>query len=444
MAGLGRRTQIDSQLIINLVPQHNYEGVMKDYLHKNIFSSKLTAGFMTISIFKGELFFSIAAFLGYTYLGSDSSPIFIVLMVGIGVLNIGIGILTILKSKRIKLKELFLLFGLPIIVFSSYIISRAMCTSVIAIQQQDQFNSFLAFSFPALFCGWFIAKNKVDLFFSTLLVMLLISAGSITSILIPFISGKGFTVMGGASYQGASYYTALALGLNLYIIMFKANHTGITRGKNILIQVLLLSLLILQSIMVIIPGGRGAFVLMVTYLGLLTIKYLIDRNTIRVIFKVFFVIVLLVILGKIFQKLLENTLFLWGFNRAIAFIGPRGTLNWDGSSGRLSIYQESINLFLKSPIFGYGIYGYLPKLSYGNYPHNFFLEVLLQGGLVYLSVWSVFIWYLLKKMHLLMLHDKRNRLFLYLGIYSVVMLMSSGSYLSNGIFWFLISLLVSA
>lgn len=396
---------------------------------------------MAMSIFKVELFFSIAAFVGYIYLGSDSSPIYIVLMIGIGVLNIGIGILTLLKSKR-RLIEIIFLFGVPLIILSEFIMSRAKSTLAIALQQ-EQFNVFLAFSFPALFCGWFIAKNKIDLYFSALLVMLLISAGSIVSILIPFISGEYFIVMGGASYQTASYYTALALGLNIYLMSFKANHTDITKKSNILIQISQISLLVFQSIMVIIPGGRGAFILMVIYLCFFIINSLTKRNIIRVLYAVFFITILFVILGKVFQRLLGNTLFLKGFNRAIAFIGPGGTLNWEGSSGRLPIYQESINLFLKSPVIGYGLYGYLSKVSFRSYPHNLFLEILLQGGLVYLSGWVVFFWYLLKKMYFLILHDKRNRLLLYIGLYPTVKLMFSGSYLTEGLFWFIISFLIS-
>jgi O-antigen ligase len=415
---------------------------MKNQLQKNIYTPNVAISFMAMSVFKVELFFSVAAFLGYTYLGSDSSKIYVVLMAGIGVLSIGIGIFAIFNSNRIKSIESFLLFVLPLIVFSSFIVSRAKSASVIAIQQ-NQFNLFLAFSLPALFCGWFLAKNKIDLFLSVLFVMLLISAGSIVSILIPFLSGKRFTVMGGASYQAASYYTAFAFGLNLYIILFKASHINRNkiRKRNVLIQILLISLLILQSIMVIIPGGRGAFILMVIYLSLSIMKCLITRNVIRVMYAVFIIVVLLVILGKVFQRLLENSLFLQSFNRVLAFIGQGGTVNWDGSSERLPIYQEAINLFLESPIIGYGLYGYISKVSYAVYPHNFFLEVLLQGGLIYLSVWIVFIWYILKKMYFLVLYDKRKRLFLYIGLYPAVMLMFSGSYLSNGLFWFLISLI---
>jgi len=398
---------------------------------------------MALSIFKRELFFSIAAFLGYIYLGSDSSPIYIVLMTGIGVLNISVGILAIMRSQTIRKRDLFLLLGFPFIVFIFFVLGRIANSTAIALQQ-SQFNSFLAFTLPSLFIGWYIAKRGIDIFSSVFLVMVIISAGSLASILVPFSLGRGFTVMGGASYQAASFYTSFAFGLNLYILINKSNHTSSKRLDTLTIRILQVILLLVQAVMVIIPGGRGVFVLMIAYVVIAVARIITKRNVLKIIFSAILFVIMSLLLVSVFPRLYENDIFQRGFNRAIAFIGPGGTLNWEGSSGRLPIYMESIELFKQSPVFGYGLYGYLSKVSFRGYPHNFFLEVLLQGGLLYLSIWVVAIWYLFRRLYFLIKKDERKRIFLYLGLYPSVMLMFSGSYLTNGLFWFVVASILTS
>ena len=395
---------------------------------------------IVMGLFKAELFFSIAALFGFVYLGSESSSIYIVLMTSVGILNIGFGLLEIIRSKRIKIKEMALLFGFPVFVLISFIVGRISNGSAIALQQR-QFNSFLAFSLPSLFIGMYIARKNIDLFIPVCLIMVLITAGSISSILIPFLLGSGFTVMGGASYQTASYYTSFAFGLNLYILVHKKKHLKFVPKRFPAISIVQILLLMLQAIMVIIPGGRGAFVLMITYLFFVAFRFANKRNVLNIIYTIVIFAISLISLQQLFPHLMNNSIFQSGFNRATAFIGQGGALNWEGSSGRLPIYLESIEVFKESPIIGYGLYGYLNKISYGGYPHNFFLEVLLQGGLIYLSIWIVFIWFIFKKLYLLIKVDERNWIILYIGLYPAIMLMFSGSYLTAGFFWLFVSYL---
>ncbi len=397
---------------------------------------------MALSIFKVELFFSIAALSGYVYLGSEFSAIFIILMTGIGVINIGISLLALLVSRRIKIIDIVILIGFPIFVLASLILGRISSTSAISLQQ-SQFNSFLAFSLPSLFIGYYIAKKDIDLFIPIIIVMISITAGSIVSILVPFISGAAFSIMGGASYQAASYYTAFAYGLNLYVLIYSSNHTESRAFSSVSIKIFQVIFLILQVIMVIIPGGRGAFVLMIVYSFMAFLKLITLRNAVKLILGLLIFFLLAYVLSNVFPRLLANPIFQRGFNRAVAFIGPGGTVNWEGSSGRQPIYLESINLFKQSPVIGYGLYGYFSKVSYGGYPHNFFLEILLQGGLLYLSIWLLFILHLGRRILNFIKTDEKQRIVIYLGLYPAVMLMFSGSYLSNGLFWFLVVYLMT-
>jgi hypothetical protein len=92
-------------------------------------SQKITTYFMALSIFKVELFFSIGALFGYVYLGSDSSAIYIILMTGIGIINIGFSLLTLLLSRKIRIRDIVILIGFPIFVLASLILGRISSTS---------------------------------------------------------------------------------------------------------------------------------------------------------------------------------------------------------------------------------------------------------------------------------------------------------------------------
>lgn len=51
---------------------------------------------------------------------------------------------------------------------------------------------------------------------------------------------------------------------------------------------------------------------------------------------------------------------------------------------RLQFYKEAIDLILNSPLFGYsfGAFSYLANNANGGYPHNMFLEILVNSGIV--------------------------------------------------------------
>jgi hypothetical protein len=57
-----------------------------------------------IGILKIELFFSIAALAGYVYEGKESSPIYLIAMIGLGMLNMAIVFISIIKHKQYSLK----------------------------------------------------------------------------------------------------------------------------------------------------------------------------------------------------------------------------------------------------------------------------------------------------------------------------------------------------
>lgn len=402
---------------------------------------KTTGLILMISLFKVPLFFSITAALGYIYLGSESSPIYVYIMTFVGVLNIFLVIIYLWKRNRVRLRDIAVLIGVPAVIFLSYLLAEARYGSRFG--NTHYLSLFLAFSFPALFIGYFFGKLKDHFDPSRVLepIMLTISVGGIFSIVIPFLQGVRFVTLGGASYQVASYYAALAFGLNLYFLLWGINHKQYRLFRLLIYKVFCGFLLILQFIMVIIPGGRGAFVLVVVYC-LAALWQLLREERSKKFSKFFLYGVIVAVVVFLIPTFMGNELFERGFNRVTAFISSTG-INWDGTSGRLPIYQRTIEAFNESPIIGYGIFGYRGATNIGTYPHNLVLELLVQGGLVLFTISIILGIYLIRKLLFLIFLDSQYRVFLFIAIYPLVNLMFSGTYITSGLFWFMVAFLVT-
>ena len=92
------------------------------------------------------------------------------------------------------------------------------------------------------------------------------------------------------------------------------------------------------------------------------------------------------------------------------------------------------------PIIGNGIFSYYDKFPVNNYAHNLILEVLVQGGIIYLIVFASFLTFLGGKSNKIRKQNKRlfNIVFI-LVVYQFGELMVSGTYVKTGLFWLIIS-----
>lgn len=401
---------------------------------------------LVIGLLKIELFFSISAILGYTYIGSESSPIYLIFMIGIGILNIAIVLWEVFRTGRLLIKDISLIIGIPFLVLISYLF--AIIEYGYAEDINRYFNNFLAFSFPSIYIGFYYGKNNKEKEIINLtpilqISMLLLTIGSIASIIIPVLRGVGFTQLGGASYQSASYYAAFSFGLNVYYLVWGENHNRLHFMRSRLYRILSVILIPIQIVSVIIPGGRGAFVQLFVYIIITLIEVLRERKRKKTIVFLFSLIMLALVIILISPYLMENDFFQRGFNRVLSFVSPSGGINWEETSGRKAIYEEAIDLFKKSPLIGYGLFGYNYQISIRQYPHNIILEVLLQGGIIYLLIFVLLLLKIFIKIFKLIKIDNKWREILFLFIYPLTGLMFSGSYLSTSIFWFVVISVIS-
>ena len=115
-------------------------------------------------------------------------------------------------------------------------------------------------------------------------------------------------------------------------------------------------------------------------------------------------------------------------------------------NGRDLVYARGYELFKESPIYGNGIGVYADKYD-GSYPHNLFIQLLAEGGIIltvpFIIIFLINLWYLIKPW---INKDKIYEIRLYilfLFIICIPRLMFSSYFWREEAFWLLIFVLFS-
>lgn len=391
-----------------------------------------------------NFFYVMASILGFEYTGIENSSSYLVYVVLVLAANFALfSKSSIIGRGRISSKDFFILLIMSV-VFLSYI-TPSLFTGRINAIATTFFGYFLAFSLPAIFAAVYSSKLRTLFDMTKLLevLMLLMTLSIIIKVIIPYFQGQRLLTFAGAVYhQTGSYLAAFAFGLNLYFLFEGQYHERFKFFKSLLYRYFCYLLLLVQALGFILPGGRGGAVLGVVYFLYITLSQVTRRN-LRTLAKAFVLVVFfaaVIILS--WPLLMQNDVFRVGYSRATQFIAPGGGINWEGTSGRDALYLNTVHLIEQRPVLGYGLYGMWDVINY--YPHNLFLEVLLQGGIVY---FVLFLWILLlfvRKLLRMINIDRRFKVLGVLFLYPFVMLMFSGTYLNTSQFWFvLVYVLVS-
>lgn len=386
---------------------------------------------MSLAFFGGQSFFVFSEILGYYYEGIDESNLFLFysITVFLGVLCVFTFLL--LKKKKYKEKEIL------IILFPIYLII-AFVFPLINYQYPSELeliwlrNSFV-WALPAVYSAlYLVISKKMTIFFKYLEVYaLMYSIAVLKAIVLPFFFEYREVSIAGTNYQSSSYIASFAFGMTIYFLLFGKEHIRFSFTKNKFYKTLLFSLTISNLIGVIIPGGRGALVLAFGFI-VFSLIFMKKKSNVIENWKFYLMIFFLAIGGVVFMG---NPVFSLGMNRAIEFIGPNFSVNWEGTSGRDFVYNNAISFIEKRPMLGYGIFGYG---RYLDYPHNLFLELLLGGGVILLLSAISFLIYIGLKLLKLIKCNPKYKLILFLSLPPFVTLMFSGTFLQNSMFWFII------
>lgn len=377
-------------------------------------------------------FFALNSLLSIEYQGIESSNSYLIILI-ISVLPFYFLSFILFFYVIPKLIEYILLL-IPILL----VLNASFIYLIRDIKIDNYLYQFFIFVLPAYFFGIILSRRgfiiSASNFFLYASLLSTISALFLIPKILLIPTRELITFFGGGHYQSFSYALAFA-----YLI-FLTNFLFYYRKKNIYFSAGYILAFITQIFSVILSGGRGGIGVIIIGTGIL---FLYRYSLVKVLKKMIRIILL---------SSLISLLFLWYFNdyserifesfgRLFSFISIDG-FDFEQTSNRNIVYTETINLIVKSPLYGYGFLGNL-KITNGGYPHNLFLEILLQGGIIFLSFWLFFLGYILKKLHFLVRSGNNHKFILAIFIYSFVQLLFSGTYRLEPFFWFSISYILN-
>lgn len=220
------------------------------------------------------------------------------------------------------------------------------------------------------------------------------------------------------SYQSISYYSIFAFGFTMYLIA-RCRDSYTHWGRYVLIV-----LSILQVIVTIMAGGRGAFVLGCVFILYFSLKHI----SLAKLFS--YGIIAIVALILINEILSNNEIFKMGFNRIFNFFGNAEAI---GTDNRWIRWNLAWNAFLESPILGHGLGSVFYEVGF--YSHNIFTDMLCEGGVILMLIFIFLLLKFIRASRALIAENYRNEIVVIIFLCSFIMSSFSGYYLSDTGIW---------
>lgn len=219
-------------------------------------------------------------------------------------------------------------------------------------------------------------------------------------------------------YQSISYYSIFAFGFTMYLIV-RCGDSYTRYGRYALI-----ALAILQVIVTIMAGGRGAFVLGCVFTFYFALKHITFSKLIG------YTLIGLGVLLIMNAILSNNEVFKMGFDRIFNFFNNAEAI---GIDNRWIRWNLAWNAFTESPVFGHGLGSVFYEVGF--YSHNIFTDMLCEGGVVLVSIFTLLLLKFVQASRMLMAEDYRNEIIVVVFLCSFVMSSFSGYYLSDTGIW---------
>lgn len=400
---------------------------INNYTQKKIkvsFYSKLRA-VAYINILTVQMsFFSILAVLGLSYGGSGESSLYIYVLIASSVVCYIFLFMDLIMYRYINKHSLFLL-GIPFLVILVYIISGVFTEFT-----NKTMSIFILLVMPSMLVGYVLAvKREITILRRGFVyVSLLIALGIFSSLNLLITAGHTelSTVFGGGQYQALSYFSSFGYSALLVNFLF------FRKKKSILISALYLIIFTVLILGVVFSGGRGgAVVVIVSTLVLTIIKFGYKSSILKVLLIVTSTILILILIQDydIFDRIMR------GGSRLFSYIS-KGGIDVSQSSNRDIVWEHSLFHIKENWLFGYGPFSYEKALGDSFYPHNLFLDFLLHGGVLYLLLWANILVRHFKKIRKIIKINIKEVIVLIPFLNSFILLMFSGTYLQEGLFWF--------
>lgn len=382
-----------------------------------------------LCIYRYIIFFSFNSLIGKVYEGRETSNTFIIFTIAIDI----IVILTIIYDLMIKRREnvgKYLIIGaFLVVIYLIYLFEGVKATPLIT----GFLISFVPSSFVALSIAERYSLRKLVRWFD--LLMLFLTASSVIGSN-QLINGTNIVLSGGASYQAASYIAAFAFTLNIFILFFGTNYNDVRIRvfKHKFYYLLSIALIPFQFYSILLSGGRGGFVLFAVAFIVLSLFKFKGKYRKSSIFTVIIASILIFLISDLVSSIAGDTLT-QGKERVFSYFSSTG-IDISKTSERDIVYSTALDYISKKPIVGYGIFKYYEIVGYN--PHNIFLEIMLQGGIILLLFFLYLFVVFFNKCRQIIKFDNSNIAIIPLVLYPFTNLMFSGTYLGEGMFSFVI------
>lgn len=188
-----------------------------------------------------------------------------------------------------------------------------------------------------------------------------------------YIFGNRFNHFGAELDRGMYRLTGTVVDPNIFVIFLSiilgvSFHYSIEGKKKYYIP------LIISLISLLLTFSRGGILGIIFFLIIYYIRY--QKLKVNMIFKVLSLIIILFILVGVFNTYTDMDLASIINNRISDLSG----------SGRLKTWTNAINLIKMKPIFGIGLYNFLPYnirlFNDYHYAHNTYLEIITENGII--------------------------------------------------------------
>ena len=387
----------------------------------------------SLTLLSMPLYWSMMSLIGQNINANDSAGS------GYVVYNVALFAVTILFSfKDIKLSKLnkgsLFLFGVIFFYVFSYVVELGLSDATKTEWFSKSFYFFILFSVAGVVIGVIVSQNGTSNFYKHLdFLSFLIGIGYLRSIPMMLIAGE---MLGG--YQDVSYYSALSFGFILYGLIANRNDRFFV-FKYRIIRYLTVVVGALLIVCVLASGGRGGLVLLVAELAFsLTILFKRSSTSKSLIVMAIFMMTALFASNYIMKSSVGDVVSI-GMERGLSYFNS-GKIDMSETSNRDIVYKEHIQRIKDNPIIGEGIYTVLGKYEW---PHNFFLELLATGGVMFLLFWLIILVNCYRYLKIMIKQDRNNQYLVPLILYPSIMLLFSSSYIETRLFWFAIAVLLS-
>lgn len=291
---------------------------------------------------------------------------------------------------------------------------------------------------PAVFIAIDIATEKslLEIYKWVDALAMLISLGMIPTLMSLEI-GKRMD-MAGDNYQAVSYMGAFAVGILLYgmISPYQECRFAFFRFKTY--KIISSVFILIDVAAIFISGGRGGALLL--FLNVIICLFAFNKNWKAVLVKVvlasFALLIFILVFGKFLAAYGLDVFFDMGIDRTFSYISGGG-IDMSEASDRDEVYKVALNNIFENPILGQGVFRTMSM--YGGYPHNLFLEILVDGGLVYLIFWIFYLIHFFKRLFKTIKEDSSKSFLLILTALPFLSLLFSGTYTSDSYLWFVVA-----